>query len=180
MPVCPHLHFSGGKDAQNQVKPNVGKDTPSCRDEKHAQVFNFARLSVRNHVNAQSDDDEHVEGGASDDGARTQRTGLETVSTDLRVEFELGHEASLNDKIMPGTCGTNLDHGQQDLWSAGTQSHQSEIRNGLVPDSDCGSCRLAVGLLDGDLLLLGCYDLHRKATKANYCEFLDDYKAIIP
>lgn len=83
--MYPHLHLSRGGDTQNQVQPNVGKDAPGCRDKKYSKVFDFARLSIGNHVHTHSNDDEHVEGSAAHDSTGTQRASLETVTTNLYV-----------------------------------------------------------------------------------------------
>ncbi len=52
--------------------------------------------------------------------------------------------------------GPDLDDGQHDLGSRGAERHQGEIGDGLVPDLDDDDAGLAgLGVLDGDLLLLG-------------------------
>lgn len=78
-----HLHDSRGDDGQDEVEPDVGKDAPEGGDEKHSQVFDFARLSIRNHPHAQADDHKHVEGGTPHDGAGPELPSMKAVPTDL-------------------------------------------------------------------------------------------------
>lgn len=78
-----HLHDPRGNDGQDEVEPDVGKDAPESGDEKHSQVFDFARLSLRNHPHAQADDHKHVEGGAPYDGAGPELPRIKVVPTDL-------------------------------------------------------------------------------------------------
>lgn len=71
MSARPYRHLSRGKHTQDQVKPDVGEDTPGRCDEEHPKVFDFSCLTIRNHINTQGDDDEHVEGSTAHDGAGT-------------------------------------------------------------------------------------------------------------
>lgn len=80
----PHLHLARGEDAEDEVQPNVGEDAPGGRNEKYPQVFDLARLAIRHHVDAQRDDDEHVEGSTAHDGARAQRACREVVTAHLQ------------------------------------------------------------------------------------------------
>ena len=72
-----------GDDGDHHVHPQVREDAEEGGDEEDAQVLDATHFSVRDDVAAQADDDEEVEGGASDDRARSEVARLELVSADL-------------------------------------------------------------------------------------------------
>lgn len=78
-----HLYDPRGKDGQDEVKPNVSKDTPEGCDQVDSQLLDLTRLSVRNHEHAQTHDHKHVEGSAAHDGARAQVPSSKAVATYL-------------------------------------------------------------------------------------------------
>ena len=116
---------------QDGIEPDVGEDRPCGGDKEDTQVLDLPDLVVRDDVHAETDDHEQVEGGGSDDGSGSQVSGLEAL-------------------------GPDLNDGQEDLGSRGSQSHEGQVGHGLVPNLDDDDLGLAgLGVLDGDLLLLG-------------------------
>ena len=100
-------------------------------------MLDLPDLVVRDDVHAETDDHEQVEGRGSDDGSGSEVAGLESL-------------------------GPDLDDGQEDLGSRGSQSHEGQVGHGLVPNLDDDDLGLAgLGVLDGDLLLLGSDHLNR-------------------
>lgn len=89
-----HLYNPGGDDSQYEVEPNVGKNTPESRNEKHPQVFDLASLSVGDHPNAQADYHKHIEGSAAHYGARAELPCKKVVATHLAAFKEQKRQSS--------------------------------------------------------------------------------------
>ncbi len=129
--ALPGLNDTVGDGSQDHVEPDVGEHGPGGGDGEHPQVLDLPHLVVGDDVHAEADDHEQVEGGGSDNGAGSKIAG-------------------------PEALGPDLNHGQHDLGSGRTQGHEGQVGDGLVPDLDNDDLGLAgLGVLDGDLLLLG-------------------------
>jgi len=100
-------------------------------------VLDLPDFVVGDHVHAEADDHEQVEGGGADNGAGAEIAGLEAL-------------------------GPDLDDGQQDLGGGGAQGHQGQVGHSLVPHLDNDDLGLAgLGVLDRHLLLLSSDHLDR-------------------
>ena len=133
----PNLHLSGREHRQDEIQPDVGEHAPGGGDEKHPQVLYLAGFVLWHHVDADRDDDKHVERGAAHNGAGAQSSSLKVMAD-------------------------HFNDGQQDLWRRRAQGHQGQVRYRLVPDAHGCRRRLTIGLLDGDLLFLRGDDLDRR------------------
>lgn len=123
------LHCSFNKTyLKSDVQPDVCKKRETCCDSEHFYPLDSSRLPFGYTRDANSSDNEQVEGGRPDDGARSEGSRLEPVPCDL-------------------------DNGEQNLWGAGPQSHEGEVGDGVVPDADFDLFDLT-GVID-DLQLLG-------------------------
>lgn len=80
-------------------------------------VLNPSGLALGNEHDTHGADDEEIEGRRADDGARAELSCLEVASNDL------------ND-------------GQKDLRSRGTQGHQGKVGHGVAPNSHLNDFRL--------------------------------------
>ena len=127
--ALPHLDDAAREDGNDEVHPQVGEHAPRRRDEEHAQVLDATDLVIRDAEDADADDDEQVEGGATDDRARAEIARLESVADDL-------------------------DNGQHDLGRRRAERHQRQIRHRLVPDAHAHDGRLAVRSAHRHFLLL--------------------------
>lgn len=78
-----YLYNPRWDDSQYEVEPNVGIDTPESRYEKHPEVFDLTRLSVRDHPHTQTNYHKHIEGSAAHYGARADLPSMEVVPTHL-------------------------------------------------------------------------------------------------
>jgi len=85
----PHLHDTWRYYRQDEVEPDVCEDAPEGGDEEHPEVFDLAWVLVGDRQHADPKDHKHVEGGAADDGARPQLTGLEVMTAHLQ-RFRVG------------------------------------------------------------------------------------------
>lgn len=79
----PYLYNPRGDDSQNEVEPNVSKDTPKRSDEKNTQVFNFATFSSWDYPYTNSNDHKHIEGCTAHYGARPQFSCIKVVDAHL-------------------------------------------------------------------------------------------------
>jgi len=107
------------RQRDDDVEPQVGEDTPGSRDEEHPQVLDSSHFAVWYDEDAQSGDDEQVEGGAADNRAWTEIAGFETVAD-------------------------HLDDGQEYFGSRRPERHERQIRDSLVPDAHVHDDRLAI------------------------------------
>lgn len=92
-----HLHDAWRHHRQDEVEPDVGEDAPEGGDEEHPEVFDLAGLIVGDDPHAEPDYHKHVEGGAANNGSRSQLTSPEVVPTHLgggrvNVRFVTGEE----------------------------------------------------------------------------------------
>lgn len=78
-----YLNNPWGDDSQDEVQPNVGKDTPESCDKKHSQVFDLARLTIRNYWHTQTNYHKHIKGRTAHYGAWAKLPSIEVVSTHL-------------------------------------------------------------------------------------------------
>ncbi|RUS74362.1 hypothetical protein EGW08_017871, partial [Elysia chlorotica] len=135
-PGLPGLHYPWADVVHDEQHPDVRPDAPHARHHEHAELLCIGK--GRDAVDAHGGDDEHVEGGAADDGERSQRVcGL------LIVQARDG-----------------LHHGKQDLRGGRAERHQRQVGHRLVPDQHLGRTTylslhhfifLRVPLADGSL-----------------------------
>ena len=92
-------------------------------------LVNPPRLALGDADDADSRDDQQVEGGRADDGAGAELAGLEGVLDDL-------------------------DAGEEDLGRRGAERHEGEVGDGAVPDGHLDDLGLVL-LGGGDVDLLG-------------------------
>jgi len=128
--ALPDLDDAVGEDAENDVEPDVSEDGPGGGDDEDSEVLDLADLVIGDDVHAETDNHEQVESGRTDDGSRSEISGLEVL-------------------------GKDFDDRQQDFGGGRAEGHQGQVGNGLVPDFDNNDLvTAALGVLDGDFLLL--------------------------
>mmetsp|Transcript_72695 Transcript_72695/g.157112 ORF Transcript_72695/g.157112 Transcript_72695/m.157112 type:complete len:831 (-) Transcript_72695:130-2622(-) len=122
----PHVDNLGGDDHDDEEEPDVREDGEEGGDGVHVRVLDVANVSTIDRDDADRGDDQEVEGGAPHNRGSAQRSELEPAEADL-------------------------DHVQQNLGRRGSEGHQRQVRNRVVPDFD-GPDRFAVLALDRPLL----------------------------
>ena len=110
---------------KNDEEPEVRKHGEEGSDTEHIKRVYPAYIWTWNAQHADSSDDKQVEGSRADDGAWAQIASSKSISYDL-------------------------DAGKEDLWSAGSQCHQCQVGDSVVPN-------LYLNLLNASFSLCACY-----------------------